>query len=227
MKKIGKILLAFFACILLIGCAKEEKTTPGKDPYKSIYKLDEFVIKIYKYNDETIRYKVSGRMENQGESEIKKGKLSLEAINDKTKAEIKDDSLIITNGTDDFKSGTYKNVGDYTLEEYYSDFYGEKEYINSDYNGVYKKDGIELLVYQMNKNTVRFLLIEEDEATDLRPELKSDGTFAEDFFGDEYILKFEKDKVTLTYKGEESKDISGTYEKTDKLKIEDIVEKFD
>ena len=227
MKKIGKILLAFFACILLIGCAKEEKTTPGKDPYKSIYKLDEFVIKIYKYNDETIRYKVSGRMENQGETEIKKGKLSLEAINDKTKAEIKDDSLIITNGTDDFKSGTYKNVGDYTLEEYYSDFYGEKEYINSDYNGVYKKDGIELLVYQMNKNTVRFLLIEEDEATDLRPELKSDGTFAEDFFGDEYILKFEKDKVTLTYKGEESKDISGTYEKTDKLKIEDIVEKFD
>lgn len=214
-------------------------TTPTTPPstnteantWNGIYTLNGTDIKIFQIYDDEIEYNITGP---DGTSQ------SYAKINGKTaKDEMFDEEYIFTlNGNKleysdtekYFPNGTYTKKSDYTSKDYYKDNIGDPSYINSDISGEYKLNDVIITIIQTEKDKVRFSIKKGSSTYSMTGELKN---FIIDFkktmFDDTDTIKFEfingTIKITATSTDKDSilNKIDGTYKKSRKLTIEEVI----
>lgn len=214
-------------------------TTPTTPPstntttntWNGVYTLNGTDIKIFQIYDDEIEYNITGP---DGTSQ------SYAKINGKTaKDEMFGEEYIFTlNGNKleysdtekYFPNGTYTKKSDYTSKDYYKDNIGDPTYINSDISGEYKLNDVIITIIQTEKDKVRFSIKKDSSTYSMTGELKN---FIIDFkktmFDDTDTIKFEfingTIKITASSTDKDSilNKINGTYKKSKKLTIEEVI----
>ena len=226
MKKIRIILSIFVFSLALVGCSSKEEIGTGEIDYQAIYELDGAKIKTY-LRDETIYYLVdSEEISTSGNDELKNNKIKMSSIGEETTLEFKKGKVNFKTDYPYMKSGDYKNIGAYTKEEFYVDFYGEKEYLNSNINGIYVKDGLEINIYQIDEDSIRMLYYFEDGTYDLQIDKNEEGVYYLDFFEDTYKVDFTLDGMELELKTDDEIKLSGLFVKKSEIDIDFIINNY-
>lgn len=225
MKKFKLILVMFAFVLVLTGCTKED----GKIDYNAIYKLGDAKIKLY-LKGENVYYKIdSDDINVSGNAELKNNKIVLDMVSENTTAKFKEGKIELKTDYEYLKGGNYKNVGAYTKEEFYNDFYGDIKYLNSEINGIYLKDDIKMYVYELNQDAIRLVYDFDDMGHDLEISKTDDGDYNLEFFEDTYTIKFTSNDMIIDLKTEEEakKKISGTYKKDANLDLDTIIDNLE
>ena len=128
-------------------------------------------------------------------------------------------SLSDTSRDSNFKNGKYEKISEYTLDNYYTDKYGDEKYLSSQLSGVYEKEDRTMYLLQLNEETVR---VYSDGGSNgiIDMEFSIQGNkLVEEFFDDIYEITFGDDKITFS--GSETYD--GEYKKAGELTKEIVV----
>ena len=224
----GLLLLVVF---LSAGCGNKEKisndnnnTNTEKINYNGIYNLDDTKIKIYSEND-----KIYYVVENNGlhiRSYTKANNIiMLDSVSDKTKLTFKKDLVVIKTDNEDLKEGKYEFTEPYSKEDFYSDFYGDKEYSNAEINGIYTNEKVKVYVYQKSEKAIRLYCQENNHGMDYEIDLTENNTYHLDFFDTTFDVSFNDNTMTISVESEDDdyKVLNGTFTKKSKLELDDII----
>lgn len=211
-----------------------------------IYQLNDTTIKIY-INNNILYYMIKNKEKCHQINITEQCAFSkIYIFNDKNKITSLDNEITIENGNNEIivtsnseklSSGTYKKTKNYTKEEFKKDVVGETKYLNTNINGVFKKDKIEIEIYQYSENQAYVYIKTPELITITTLDIKNgkiDSKTEQTIFG-EYIkneIKIDITENNLTINAYSSDPeyifnfINGTYTKTKKITETDIFNKF-
>jgi hypothetical protein len=154
MKKIAYVIWIFGFVLIAFGIYKlmfSSNTPKTNLEYSGKYVNSNNSIYVYQDNKDSIYFILNS--ETYGRANNNNNKMS-SSINGITyNFEFHDDTLNITSSNSKI-NGTYRKEKQLTIEEFYNLKFGEDEFLNSKYNGKYKKDDIEVNIYQSKESEV-------------------------------------------------------------------------
>lgn len=126
---------------------------------------------------------------------------------------------------------------EYALKEYYSDFYGDANYLTTQFNGEFKNDNTTIKIFQIDEAEVRFEMTSINGGSVLTSsyvmEIKNNElTYESDSFGDikKTNIKFVGDKLIFNFTSTDVEnkmnELSGEYSKTKSYTMNDIINEF-
>jgi len=217
---------------------EEEKETfeLGKSELNGVYEKDGITIKLFEVAKNSVYFDYE--VEGLGVSlplKLRNGKATGDIFDDTYTVVIKDKEIELTSNSEEVEKGTYTKTKTYTKEDFYKDQIGDPELLNSEYNGIYDKDGTKLYMYQTEEDTVYIdvSIIENGSWTGFGKyyEIQEDGSLKEDLvFEDDEVeseLTLEDNTVTLKIFDEENYGkLNGTYTKNGTVSIDYLIEKL-
>lgn len=130
-----------------------------KYPYNGIYVYNDVSIYVYQEDDETVYF---GRNKNtrcraRVENELARGICNGGNESDEYTLTIIDNMLEIESNNSRILSGLYTKVSDIKLEEYFEVTYGNTSSFQSKYNGIYRLDDKEIVLYRVYEDSVKLI----------------------------------------------------------------------
>ena len=231
------------------GNSNETKTEVKQDfeELSGIYTHEDASIKIFafkknpngKYTSNTLEYSIdSDDYSRGGYFEIRNNKGESNIFDSVISVEIKDDGLYFSTNDafkedmPNFPEGLFKKTGEYTVEDYYKDNYGDPAYLNTQFNGIYKLDGIEMFMYQPEEKEVKVEVRGTTANTALlygiNFEIKEDGSLVEKIiFEDDTIdATLKVTETGVEFSSKEYPDLNGTYVKEKNITAKDIISRM-
>ena len=203
----------------------EPAVATAKD-YEGVYESETAKLRLYNLEKNKLALNIEGDYVYSREVEVINGKITIQGYEENATVILSDDKKSITiSGENKNITGEYKKTAAYTKEEYFNDYYGDMQYLNSKYNGKYTLENATLMMYQSEKDEVRVLITKGTGTSDTVFEIKEDGSLYEEFLDDVYTIKFGENSVIFaTDKGEKQYD--GTYIYAGAITIDDIIANF-
>ena len=221
------IIMALLGIILLIIPNLGEETLTAND-FNGIYKNDNGEALLYSKDGKTVH--VSIELEDYSfthQSEVKDNKLNLEAENKKTIVSLDKNKKTVSIKSDikELNNMTFKKEKEYSKEQFFNNNYGNSKYLDSKYNGIYKKDNSEIKMYQQYDDTVRVYISKENSSIDTEFLIKDENTIISELEEIEYKITIDGDKIQFeTTKGD--KEYDGEYKREKTLSQDEIMELF-
>ena len=145
------------------------------------------------------------------------------------KLSLDEDNLVVeTKNIDNLKSGTYKKIKDYSLDEYYKDTYGYDKYHKSKYNGKFINRNNIIYIYQPRENYVVFYSDVNNSTSYCEVKLNDKNELKCIIFDTKYIIKFNNDELYYIVQSDEIEDnFEGTFTKEKSLSKQEIIKIFE
>ena len=194
--------------------------------YEGVYESETKKLYLYNTGKNQLALNIDGDYIYSRDVEVINGKITIQGYEDNATIVLSEDKKSITiSGENANITGEYKKVSAYTKEQYFNDYFGDMEYLNSKYNGKYTLEKATLMMYQSDKETVRVFINKEEASSDTAFKIEADGSLREEFLDDVYTIKFGENSVIFeTVKGE--KKFDGTYIYAGVITIDDIIANF-
>ncbi len=208
-------------------------TTPrsgvtAKD-FNGIYQSGTTTLKVYAIRDDYILFDLNSTSTGvQGYAEYGDDKISGTVFIMYT-FELYNEGIGLETDNEEITERTFKKMKDYTINDYYADYYGDEAYLDSDYNGLFKSDKCEFYSYQADKEKVFYEAVCSKDTADeygYGGYLELDGSkpLEDSFFEEKKTFDFNGDSLTIVATGESNQQLSGTYQRTKKLTIQEIID---
>jgi len=145
----------------------------------------------------------------------------------KVKIDATDTGIKVESTKEDLPSGDYAKQSAYSKEEFFKEEnFGDPQYLNSTYNGLYKLDDRTIEMYQDSATTVRIEVVSGSTVSSLSYEIRQDGTLYGKIFESEYLVTLNGDTLTFkTQKGEDGDKFDGVYTKTGQVTMDYLIQK--
>ena len=132
-------------------------------------------------------------------------------------------NIILETNNSSIESGEYTKNKEYTINDYYTDNYGDINYSTSEINGLYEQNNNKLYIYQINSTTISFIAEVGNNHISSDCQKDAKGIYVTSIFDNTYNIKIDKDTVLVT---STEKEFNGQYTKKQSLTIEEIINKF-
>lgn len=199
-----------------------------KKVYSGVYQNGDAIIKFYQKKDDSVLFNLDkAEYSVTFDGKITNNIVENSILENTYKVTFNDNTLTLETNDTNLTNATYNKISDYTINNYYSDNYGNESFLNSKYNGEFKQGDITAYLYQKDEKTVRVSISKGFNSQDLEYEIKDDNHLYTEMFEKKYEIEF-KDN-TFTFKEtstEKNKVFDGTYTKVKTLTMEEIIEKF-
>lgn len=139
------------------------------------------------------------------------------------------DNLVVdtTNGNI-LKSGTYKKIKEYSLDEFFEETYGYDKYYNSKYIGKFTNENGVVYIYQPDEKYVRLFSDIDNSITYWELNIDDDGYLYSDDFETEFTIKINDNQLYYMIRSDEDKyNYEGTFIKEGILSKNDIINIFE
>ncbi len=195
--------------------------------FNGVYEKDSVVIKLYLKDKKTLTYDISyDGGETSSTAKVSGNSASDEMFDSSYKFTITENGLEFTTNNEDIASGTYAKKSEYTVNDYFTDNYGDAQYVNSKYNGEYKFGDIKAYMFQSNEKEVRLYIYGGLGMSDLVYEIGQNDILTCEHFDDKYEVTFTDSGFTFKVVEGEKSNFEGTYTKVKAMTLEEIVETF-
>lgn len=198
--------------------------------YNGVYKNDKVVIKLFAYSKKKIYYvaKGDGFYVNSGDLDFSNDVAEYDHFDDKYKFTLDSDGVNVESNNEDIPAGKYTKESDYSINDFYTDSYGDPELLKSKYSGCFKKGNDTLYLVQTSDKDVRVAVFKETYTFDVGFEIKEEGYLFEDFMGEVYNITLNNDKaeiklVSSKKEVDEDTKIDGEYTKVSDLTMEEVM----
>lgn len=228
---IAAIVLIATSIVMLSG--KQNGNKKGKDEeennkitYNAVFELDENnSITSFKKNKTDIVIKINTKATRATfNTTIEDNKIVVTFGEEEVKLEYTEEGLKVSENNV-FESGLYKKAKDYIIEEFYSDSFGNIEYVESNLNYVYRNGDNTIYLYEKEADVIRLTCKYKDRLLDL--ELTKNGDYySTEIFDKHYRIDIIDKGIKLSLDGDSSTDLNGDYTKDKKLKMDEIVSMF-
>ena len=231
---VGIILIAIGLALELNRTTKEAKSDDNNSPKPAtiddksnqidgIYESNEISIRLFTI-DNVISVSIFDNNKTVVRNLAELNDNNILTIDDSTKVKLIDDDMIEVSSNNEKINGKYKKVSDLLLDDYYSYFYGELKYSNSEYNAHYKKEGFDIYMYHAYDDYI-YVKIKHDEfyykiVDKNNLEFEKDNHISKISIGNDELTIDEIDKI---FNDESYIEFNGTYKKEKKLTKEEII----
>ncbi|MBQ9318688.1 MAG: hypothetical protein IJR82_03575 [Bacilli bacterium] len=223
------ILIFLIVGILFTGCDMEKEITASS--FNGVYEYNNIKLYVIAISKDELEYYFIDEDENDNYgtlyylNEIAKNRDFDELI----KLSLDEDNLVVeTKNIDNLKSGTYKKIKDYSLDEYYKDTYGYDKYHKSKYNGKFINRNNIIYIYQPRENYVVFYSDVNNSTSYCEVKLNDKNELKCIIFDTKYIIKFNNDELYYIVQSDEIEDnFEGTFTKEKSLSKQEIIKIFE
>lgn len=205
---------------------EEKEKKKGNITYNAIFEIDaDNSITSFKKTETDILVKIkTATSKSVYNTTIKDNKVVITLSKTEITLEYTEDGINVSKN-DKIKYGLYKKTKDYTKEEFYSESFGNIDYVKSDLNYVYRKGESVLYLYEKEQDRIRLMCTFKDKSFDL--ELSKTGDYySTEIFEEKYRVDIIDNGVKLTLDGDSLSDFDGSYTKDKKLEMDEIITLF-
>ena len=215
--------------ILFTGCDTEKEITASS--FNGVYEYGQIKFYVVATAKDELEYFFvdEDEQENYGTlyylDEIVKNRDFDELI----RLSLDEDNLVVeTKNIDNLKSGTYKKIKDYSLDEYYEKAYGYDKYYKSKYNGKFINGKDTVYFYQPRENYVVFYSDVNNSTSYCEMRLTGENELRCEIFDTIYTIKLDNDKLYYKVQADEIEDnYEGIFAKEKSLSKKEIINIFE
>ena len=218
------VVLLSFLVVLSSGCQKKVKKN-----FNGTYKKDNIEIRIYAISDDNVRYIIErdGKMFNFGSLVSNNTSYSFDSLPESLTFTMNSSVINLKSDYDRLPSGSYKRIGNYSIDLFYKTYYGREKYYNSDYQGHFTNEENFINIYQPEAQVVVFdgtIGASSYNCTMYKSDKEEYSCLLDD---NEIIISLnDKDVKLMVYEGT-YRSVNATFKKSKNFTKADIVELFD
>lgn len=227
----GVILLGCFGCGKKSAPINVEKTDLKSD-FNGVYKNGDITLKVHaKTKNELIYFAETDEGSASGYLELNGSEAKYDFFDEVITFKMDGKNLIISNNRDNalLTSGTYIRESDYSVDDLYTEHYGDLKLIDNKYNGLFTNNDDYIYTYQKSDNQIGVFAFVTNGSTNCNFTLKKDNSASCDIFDTKYEITFDGNKITYEVIDSEdsSNNYKGTFKKERSFTKEEIIGTFD
>ena len=243
---LGLVLVAVIGAVvffLLTNKDKEENKDADKKPeeqenkptvdlnWNGVYENEHGTISLYEINNDELIYQLVIDDTYMDGTAYIDGNTAEDKIFDTYTFVLNGNTLEFTTDDEQFISGTFTKVKDYTKEDYYTDNIGDASYLETGINGVYENNGITITVYQTKDDHATIIIAKAYSVYNVDADVVNGAILYQDEFFDDInsiSASIADDTLVITASSTDVEsllnEVSGTYTRTKTLTIDDIID---
>ena len=201
--------------------------------FDGVYKKEKTTIKLFSLGEKNVYYYIDangGTIRSSGS--FRNGNVFGSLFDENYTFSLLDNGISVETNSTVVLNGTYDKTGNYTIEEFYNDNIGDPSYLTSKYNGIYKDEQSNILMYNINEKEVVFNIDKTSDGVisslQRNFEIKDDNTleYVDDSTGAVSTITINDDSLTVNIVEDTLINYNGTYKKDSDITIESLLKQI-